>query len=260
MYPKIFGIINTYGLCIAIGVLLCLFIFDKFSKYKNLDKKFIDFVEFLAIFAISFGILFASLFQGFYNWIDKGVFDLSGMTFIGGLIGGVVSFLAVYFWKGRKYESSIMDMMNIVPCCITIAHGFGRIGCFFGGCCYGIETDGPFGVVFPGKVSAVYPTQLFEAIFLLLLCAVLCFLFLKFNYKHTMEIYLITYGIWRFFIEYLRGDDRGSFIPGLSPSQFWSIMMVLLGIAIWIIFTWFYKKYPEKGNIKKVIIEEEINE
>lgn len=263
MYPKLFDLIYTYGLCIGIGILLCLYVFHTFANKKRLDKKFIDFVEYLAIFAIGFGIFFAAVFQGIYNWIATGKFDLKDMTFIGGLIGGVAVFLAIYFWKGRKYNSSIMDMINIVPCCITIAHGFGRIGCFFAGCCYGIETDSIFGITFPGHSHAVYPTQLFEALFLLSLFGILTFLFWKYNFKHTMEIYLIAYGIFRFLIEFIRGDDRGSFIPGLTPSQFWAIVMVILGIAIWFLFDWFYKKHPNKGNIKEeeqILAEEEIGE
>lgn len=256
MYPKIFGFINTYGLCIGIGILVCLYIFHTFANKKRLDKKFIDFVEYLAIFAIAFGIFFAAVFQGIYNWIETGKFDLSEMTFLGGLIGGVLFFLAIYFWKGRKYKSSIMDMINIVPCCITVAHGFGRLGCFFAGCCYGIRTDGPFGIVFPGHVHAVYPTQLFEALFLLSLFGILCFLFIKYNFKHTMEVYLIIYGIFRFLIEFIRGDDRGSFVPGLTPSQFWAIVMIVLGIALWFLFDWFFKRYPNKGIINPK--EEEI--
>ena len=261
MYPKIFGFINTYGLCIAIGILLCLYVFHTFSNKKKVDKKFIDFVEYLAIFAIAFGVFFASVFQGIYNWIETGKFSLGSMTFIGGLIGGVAFFLGVYFWKGRKYKSSLMDVISIAPCCITVAHGFGRIGCFFAGCCYGIQTESPLGVVFPGHAHAVYPTQLFEAIFLLTLFAVMCFLFIKYNFKYNMPIYLIVYGIFRFFIEYIRGDNRGSFVPGLTPSQFWAVMMVLLGIALWFLFAWFYKKYPNKGNVKEEteLLEEVVN-
>ncbi|MBQ2431188.1 MAG: prolipoprotein diacylglyceryl transferase, partial [Campylobacter sp.] len=62
-------------------------------------------------------------------------------------------------------------------------------------------------------------------------------------------IYLIAYGVWRFFIEFARGDYRGSFIPGLSPSQFWSIILVILGVA-YLLFRLFYwnKKIGQKNE------------
>ena len=58
-----------------------------------------------------------------------------------------------------------------------------------------------------------------------------------------MSIYLIAYGIFRFSIEYLRADDRGQLVAGISPSQFWSICMILTGIALWILLDkMFYEK------------------
>lgn len=109
------------------------------------------------------------------------------MTFIGGLIGGVTVFLVIYFATKnnirKNYKSSLIDIMPVVPCCITVAHGFGRVGCFFAGCCYGKETNGPFGIKFPDLPNPVYPTQLFEAIFLFAFFAVLVYLAFKVNVK-----------------------------------------------------------------------------
>jgi phosphatidylglycerol:prolipoprotein diacylglycerol transferase len=78
-----------------------------------------------------------------------------------------VSFILIYqFWVKKFYpNNSLLDLLPIAPPCITVAHGFGRIGCFLAGCCYGKVTDSIFGVTFPGMTHAVYPTQLFEALF-----------------------------------------------------------------------------------------------
>jgi phosphatidylglycerol:prolipoprotein diacylglycerol transferase len=61
-----------------------------------------------------------------------------------------------------------------------------------------------------------------------------------------MTVYLIGYGIWRFLIEFVRDDDRGQFIPGLTPSQFWSILMVIGGVAFFFLYRYFDKKIQEK--------------
>ena len=88
-----------------------------------------------------------------------------GLTFIGGLIGGTLCFLTIYLFFRKKYTTRLYRMTSILPCCILIAHAFGRIGCFFAGCCYGKETDSFLGVQFPQLSHPVYPTQLYEAVF-----------------------------------------------------------------------------------------------
>ena len=327
MYPKIFGILNTYGLMIGIGIIACFWVTDKYCKKKNIDSKFVDFVEWLGIIAIIFGLMSSAIFQSFYNYLenpaggfDNGVESIigliliiffillivlfqiiakklkldadkkdridrilivcvaissiaptivsaliayfngassidfgSGVTFIGGLIGGVVSFLVVYFWKRNLFQNKLMDILSIVPCCITIAHGFGRIGCFFAGCCYGIQSNTFLDVNFPiwnmnweiVGYSAHLPTQLYEAIFLFILFGIMSYLVMKKNFQYNMPVYLVAYGIWRFALEFIRGDDRGSFIPNISPSQFWSILMVIIGIVLFI----YQYKYFKKKNI-----------
>ena len=75
---------------------------------------------------------------------------------IGGLIGGVACFLAIYFIFGRKYKNKLKDCLPFIPLSIVIAHAFGRVGCFFAGCCYGIETDSWLGVKFPQLENKVF--------------------------------------------------------------------------------------------------------
>ncbi len=243
---KILGIFYMYGLMIAIGILCCFALLFAYGKKKNIDPNFIDFVFYNAILSIALGFLSASLFQATYEYIenpDKGfrLFE-SGMTFIGGLIGGVVCFLVVYFFMRKRYKGKLIDIVSFAPCCILIAHAFGRLGCFFAGCCYGKPTDSFLGVQFPHLSYKVHPTQLYESAFLFTLCAICFFLAWKKNFKHNMSLYLVVYGIFRFCIEFLRGDDRGSLVSGISPSQFWSIGMVVLGIALYFVLNVMYKR------------------
>lgn len=234
------GYVTLYGIMIAIGILCCFITLTVYVKKKNVDEKIADFVFYVAIIAIALGFLSATLFQSVYNYIEDPShgFEFGGMTFIGGLIGGVGVFLIIYFSTKnnirKDYRGSLIDIMPVVPCCITVAHGFGRIGCFFAGCCYGKETSGPLGMKFPDLKNPVYPTQLYEAIFLFIFFAVLCYLAFKVNTKGNlnMGIYCIGYGIFRFLIEFLRGDDRGKLFNLLSPSQFWSIVMIIIGVFL----------------------------
>lgn len=259
MYPyELFWGIHLYGVMIALGVLLCI-LFLRFSAKKiGIDNKFMDFFEMNAYIAIAVGFFASAVWQGVYNYIENPLngFNLNGgITFIGGLIGGVIAFFIGWFVYGMKrYKGKLIEGLMIAPACIALAHGFGRIGCFFAGCCYGKPTDSWLGVVFPkgspsysvfGEGVAVYPTQLFEAIFLFILFGIMAYLLLKKKFRYNFCIYLVGYGIWRFFIEFLRADDRGEFVGSLSPSQFWSIVMVVLAIPVYIM----TKKSFEKKDI-----------
>ena len=73
------------------------------------------------------------------------------------------------------------------------------------------------------------------------------FLYLKRGFTHNMSVYLIGYGIWRFFLEFLRGDHRGELVQGISPSQFWSILMVVLGVALIFVMKYLYRA-PQKDT------------
>ena len=252
-----FGV-SMYGICLALGILMCLLIFYIYTKKKGMPVEVQDFVFFIAIASIAIGVLFAMLFQSFYNWIDTGkwVFG-TGLTVMGGLIGGAGAFLALYFgighfyFKGKKKGLHIKQFNNVfltAPCCITIAHGFGRIGCLMGGCCHGQylgETYVFGGIWMEGTTDGwgyYVPTQLYEALFLFALFALLSVLYFK-RVNFLMSIYLVAYAIWRIIIEFFRADMRGELIPGtLSPSQWQSILFVLIA-AVLIVF-YVIKKIP----------------
>lgn len=236
MFPKI-GFINTYGLMIFIGVLFAFLALKYQFKKREMDHKYLEVIESIAIFSVAIGIFMGALIQGVYSYIEspkEGFSLFHGITFLGGLLGGAGAFLLIYFiYYHKDIPNAFHRLCQILPfigLCIPLAHAFGRIGCFLAGCCYGIETTSPLGVKFPGLSTPVYPTQLFESAFLFLLALLLFFLFQKKKEKWNMEIYVISYGVFRFFIEFIRGDDRGSFIPGLTPSQFWSICLLIGGL------------------------------
>ena len=273
MYPNdLFHIgelhIDLYSICFIVGILAC-FVYTYFAMKKSgYSATAIDTILIIGIFAILFGILSAALFQAFYNLIAGRGFTFQGMTFIGGLIGGVVFFLGIYFLyvyvinprlKEKSFFKSDMNkgvwyLLRIAPVSITIAHAFGRLGCMFAGCCHGHITTEWYGMWNETLNAKTVPIQMFEAIFLFVLSAVMIVLLFKFNFKYNMSLYLVSYGIWRFVIEYFRADYRGNFIPGLSPSQFWSIIMVLLGVAIFFV----YRKFDARFNKEEVTETQEI--
>lgn len=242
--------LSLYGICIAIGVLCCVLVLFKFAKGR-VKESFIDFLFYNGIAAIAIGFFAATLFQSFYNYLDnpEAGWQWGGMTFIGGLIGGVVSFLAGYFIFRPKLQGRLVDIISLIPSCILIAHAFGRIGCLFAGCCHGFKMDGFPGIWMEpnGEVAGYYfPTQLVEALFLFAMFGVCLWLYLKKGFKHNLSLYLLSYGIFRFFIEYARGDERGTFVAGMSPSQFWSIVMVVASVGVYFLLEFAFKKRAEE--------------
>ncbi len=243
--------VYLYGICMALGIISC-FGFLMYTMWKkNFNDEATDKILLIGVFGTGFGILSAALFQGLYNYIDNpsGGFNLSGMTFIGGLIGGVVSFLGVYWLYiyviaprtkikllQNNMNATLTDALPSIPVGIAIAHAFGRLGCFFGGCCYGMEAE--WGLYCAGSYSngiysqgpKVVPLQLFEMSFLIVLAVVMAVLYFKVKFNYNFGLYAVAYGVWRFCIEFARGDERGQFIgTALSPSQFWSIIMIIVG-------------------------------
>lgn len=235
MYPNpIFLNVNLYGIMIAIGLLCAFSVLYFYSKMKGIDTSITDFIFYDGVVAIIAGFGFAALFQALYNYIENpsAGFKFDGITFLGGFLGGAGIFLAIYFIFRKKIKGRLIDSLSVIPCCILIGHAFGRIGCFFAGCCYGKETSSALGVHFKDIPGKVIPTNLYEAIFLFILFAVCSFLYVKYNFKYNLPVYCIAYGTFRFIIEFFRGDDRGKLFKILSPSQFWSIIMVIAGIAL----------------------------
>lgn len=231
MFPELdLGLftIDMYTVMIIIGMVAAMLMFMHLSKKGQLpddvSRRYLQIVLLAAIV----GFVSAILFQSVYDFFKTGKFAIGGMTFMGGLIGGVLAFFVLFKFMATKDEKTYLRVCaEYILISIVVAHFFGRIGCFFAGCCYGKETQSFLGVNFPG-VGHVHPTQLYEAA-LLLAIFLACY---KFK-KYTLYIYPIAYGIGRYIIEFFRGDERGAFLFGvISPSQFWSILMVITGIVL----------------------------
>ena len=97
-----------------------------------------------------------------------------------------------------------------------------------------------------------------ESAFLFATFIVLSILLFKKNNKYTMPLYLICYGVWRLIIEFFRSDERGAVVLGLQPSQWQSILFIVLGVGLIFVIKywdniafWFKTKILKKGNRDK---------
>ncbi len=166
---------------------------------------------------------------------DLGIYA-GGMVFYGGLIFGLI-FGAIYC-KIRRIELSAFSDCFAVG--IPLFHFFGRMGCFFSGCCYGIES--PIGFTFHDAIvhsaNGVqrFPVQLLESFLNLIIFSVLILFFQKGIFKGKLIlIYLILYSVVRFSDEFLRGDEYREIYFGLSLSQWISIVLLAVSLIIFLI-------------------------
>ncbi len=233
------AIISTYNLMIAIGIITGIILFEYKCDKNGISKKEIDNLMVVICVSIVFGFISGAIFDKFVHYnnikdILSHLLAFTGITFAGGLLGGALVFLICYKMIMGNFRNVMIHINHIAPS-LAIAHFLGRIGCFFGGCCFGKPTNSIIGVRFPvgsltdqlyGRVVKVIPTQLIEALFLMIIFFITYF-WLR---KNAFSYYLILYGIFRFMIEFFRGDDRGAlFQTMLTPSQWISILMILIG-------------------------------
>lgn len=155
--------------------------------------------------------------------MDWTVVKNSGIVFYGGLIG----YLLFSKWAFPPYmQKQTSVSRGILAVCIPLFHGFARIGCYFGRCCYGVVLKAAWCAPF---FEHRLPTQLLEAAFNFLLCGFLVFLFFKKKKFRCRlpRVYLWAYAPFRFFIEFFRDDAIRGFIGPLSFSQWVSVGLVL---------------------------------
>jgi phosphatidylglycerol:prolipoprotein diacylglycerol transferase len=259
MYPILFQLgrfhIYAYGSFIIVGFVITVFIATLKIRKSKIKISFENVADlfFYTVLATLLGsrILFGLINFDVYRQRPLDLFKLwkGGLVFYGGFILAVI----VALWYMRRHRLPIWKLADLISPLIALGLSFGRIGCFFAGCCYGKETSLPWGIVFKNPESLarlnvpLHPTQLYDAANGL----AIFFLLTWWEKRKTFDgqiflLFLFFYSIIRFFIEIFRGDPRGFlFRDLLSTSQAISILL-----AISSLFMLFYikKKLQKKKN------------
>lgn len=184
----------------------------------------------------------------------------SGFVFYGGFLGG---FLALFLYT-KAYKEPFGKYIQMYAPSVPLGHLFGRIGCLFGGCCYGmpVSENFPFSVVYQfvdegywSMVSVVpeqayLPVPLMEALCLVVVYVIAEYTFYKSDKKFLPTyIYLFSYGVLRFTLEFFRGDAERGFFLGLSTSQIISLLILSVS-AYFLIKTLLKRKTTENQNVQ----------
>jgi len=242
MFPILFRLgsltIYAYGFFLALGFIVGLVLAIRTARKEGIAfERVVD----LFFYTLLSGIvgsrtLFVLVNFDSYRQNPLQIFKIweGGLIFYGGLLLAV----GVSVWYMRWHRLPIWKLADLFSPSIALGLFFGRMGCFFAGCCYGKETSLPWGVIFtdPNSLARLnlplHPTQLYEAGGNLAI-----FFFLKWREKgktfdgQILWLFLFLYSVTRFFIEMLRGDPRGFlFQKFLSTSQEIGIFLALISL------------------------------
>ena len=216
----------AFWVIISVGISFPVFMLLLYKKGYALDVN----VR-IALFCAPILLLSARLFgciSGIYRDIGfakdvtwNSVFN-TGIVYFGGMLGLLLSY--AFFSKKAGQDSFVLDVVATV---IPLFHAFARIGCFFGGCCFGRKCESPLSVYYTtrvlGEIDASWriPVQLFESFFNMLLFFYLLSLLREKHWKrrHILKRYLSIYSIGRFMLEFARGDAVRGTLFKVSFSQ-----------------------------------------
>lgn len=228
--------IHMYGLMIAIGFLSALLLTSYRGKKKGMDDDVIWGIFFCAIFGGMAGSRVLYYIVEFPQILkDPSILwnFKNGYVVYGGIIGGV---LASYIYCRIK-KVLFLEYFDLVMPAVSLAQGFGRIGCLCAGCCYGRPTDAWYGITFQSSNLApngirLIPTQIISSIGDFVFCGILLwYASRKPKTGRVAALWMLLYGTGRFAVEFLRNDYRGS-IGALSTSQIISIGIVAAGAVM----------------------------
>ncbi|MDD5258723.1 MAG: prolipoprotein diacylglyceryl transferase [bacterium] len=207
-------VIHTYGILVALGFLAAIILASAKAREFHVDRDFVYDLSFWILLAALTGARTLEVLANFSYYRLEPIRILKiwegGLSFFGGLIGGVLAGVAYVKYK----KLSVWHVGDLIVPYLALGQAIGRIGCFFAGCCYGKVCTESWAVHFAHSQSLaptglpLHPTQIYES-----LADFLIFLILLNAGKRrafsgqVFLLYFILYGAVRFIVEFYRGDN-----------------------------------------------------
>src|SRR5713226_4898744 len=252
MHPVLFRVgpltLHTYGLLVAIGVLLGLWLGQRQAARAGLDP---DRVWNLGIYMVLAALVGAKLWLVLADWSyywehPHEILGLSTLLSGGTYYGGFLAALVVALLYARRFGLKFLPLGDVYAAPLALGHAIGRLGCFAAGCCYGKTTTLLWGVTFTNPHARdlvgtplgipLHPTQLYESAAEFLIFTFLIILGRrqrpgKQAAGQLFAVYAVLYGVTRGTIEFFRGDPDRTLIAGgaFSLMQVVSVALILLG-------------------------------
>jgi len=222
MYPRLLHIwgpvwIYSYGVMIAVGFLVFLVLTYRHPARKKLvaGDQYLNIV-FIGLVA---GIVGGRLLAVLTDWQEfSGLWWEVFYPWVGGFIvlGSILGVLITLPWYLKRRNVSIFPMLDLVALYTPLLQSIARIGCFLAGCCYGLPTAVPWGIMFYDVAgyaplyTFLHPTQLYSCLasFLIFLVLQAMVRFIHVKPGQILFSYLILENFARYFVDFWR-DDRG---------------------------------------------------
>lgn len=231
----IFGVeVHWYGIMIAIGIIFAVLLAFYVFKFRDLKN---DYIFELLMWILPPAIIGARLYYLIFNggpwgW-DAFAIWKGGLAVYGSIIGGAIG--TILFCIVRKVN--FLQVADAIVPSLALGQAFGRIGCCFGGCCYGIETTDPSLMHFPISLNIDgtwhLATNLYESFFDFLICLALVLMIRKIGIKGIIiGTYFVLYGTVRAVLENFRDAHEALFIGSIKVSMLLSILLAVAGAAI----------------------------
>jgi phosphatidylglycerol:prolipoprotein diacylglycerol transferase len=235
MYPVLFRIgdfeITSFGVLVAIGALVGIWIFGRELKRSGLPNDGVD----AAVAGVIGGLIGAKLMWTLEFSAEAPLTDLlfsrAGLSWFGGLFGGVGTGL----WMLHRRRVPIVRALAAAAPALAVGHAIGRVGCFMVGDDYGRPSNLPWAVAFPEGLPPtsvpVHPTQLYEALAL----AVVAWALIRWRRKGVADAlvlgrYLVLAGSIRFAIEFIRINLR--ILGPLTLAHLIALCLVVAGMTM----------------------------
>ena len=171
----------------------------------------------LAILSTVYGVLTAKVFAFLESGFNTDSFGNMRLF-------GVVFFMPLAYWLGAKLSKrSYREVFDVFTPCMIFTVMCARINCIVSGCCIGLPIPGMNGVRFPTREA--------EILFYIILLICLCPRVLKGKYRgQAYPIYMISYGAFRFVVEFFRSADTSSVF---HSAHIWALIALIIGISIY---------------------------
>ena len=230
----LFGLnISWYGIMVGLGFLAALALCGQLCRERDLDYEYpYKLIWWIFPFSLIGARIYFLIFNGMDSfWDIIRIWD-GGLAIYGGVIGGFIGLIICSIIN----KKSIIKTTDVVVPVLALGQAFGRIGCIFGKCCYGVEVTNkalqwfPISIFVHGEYH--YATNFYESLLDLGIFFGLTYLLRKTKIKGlTTFAYLFGYGIVRFVLEFFRDEVQTLFIGSFPVSQLVSIGCVIIGVV-----------------------------
>ena len=139
-----------YSTMVVLGYVAAIIYLKVYAfRREGVDRISQNRLMFVSLLSFAALALSALIFNSFFHSIKEGRLVVGGITWLGGVIGVIpAAFLLIHKFVPKDKGNAISRFSQMMPG-LVVAHAFGRIGCFLGGCCYGEPTSSFLGVSFP---------------------------------------------------------------------------------------------------------------